>query len=172
LGKTANCQVAVTAHYVDPYFAWPAFAQLYLPEAWCQNAERRHKAQIPAAIAFQTKPELALALLDQARAAEIPFQWVGADAGYGDNPNFLDGVASRHLDCVVSVAADFGVRLLDEVAHAAVQPLPLKKKAGGRRRTHPHPVQVAELHRADAVLARQPETAGRRSLGGWAVKAR
>ena len=58
----------------------------------------------------------------------------------------------------MGVASDFGVRLLAEVAAAAARPLPVKKQAG-RPRTHPHPVQVAPLHRAAAVLASQPETA-------------
>jgi SRSO17 transposase len=131
---------------------------LYLPEAWCQDRQRRQAARIPDAIIFQTKPEIALALLDQARAAGIPFALVGADAGYGDNPNFLDGIDRRSLGCVVDVACDFGVRRLDEVVQAADRPLPPKRKQG-RPRTHPHPVQVAPLHRADAVIASLPEEA-------------
>ena len=158
LGKTANCQVVVTADYLDPYYAWPALGQLYLPEAWCQDPERRATARVPEKLSFHTKPELALLLLDQARAAGIPFAWVGADAGYGDNPNFLDGLDQRQVGCVVGVASDFGVRLLAEVAAVAARPLPVKKQAG-RPRTHPHPVQVAPLQRAAAVLASQPETA-------------
>jgi SRSO17 transposase len=156
LGKTANSQVVVTAHYIDPYYAWPALGQLYLPEAWCQDPERRATARVPAQLRFHTKPELALLLLDQARTTGIPFAWVGADAGYGDNPNFLDGLDQRQVGCVVGVASDFGVRLLAEVAEAAACPLPLTKQAG-RPRTRPHPVQVAPLHRAAAVLASQSE---------------
>ena len=56
----------------------------------------------------------------------------------------------------MGVASDFGVRLLSEVTEAAARPLSSKQKAG-RPRSHPHPVQVAPLHRADAVLASQPE---------------
>lgn len=32
LGRVDNCQVLVTAHYVDRVFDWPITAQLYLPE--------------------------------------------------------------------------------------------------------------------------------------------
>ncbi len=158
LGKVANCQVAVTTIYVDPYFAWPVLGQLYLSEAWCLDASRRSAAHIPADYTFQTKPELALQQLDQARALGIPFALVGADGGYGDNPAFLDGLDQRQLGCVVGVASDFGVRLSDEVREAAARPLPPTKKRG-RPRTHPHPLQVAPLHRADAVLAAQAEAA-------------
>lgn len=158
LGKTANCQVVVTADYVDPYFSWPVAGRLYLPQAWCRDEPRRQQARIPAQLTFQTKPEIALDLIDQARADGIPFSMVGADSLYGDNPAFLDGLVQRHLECVVAVASDFGVRLPDEVAEAAAQRLPAKKKAG-RPRSHPHPVHLAAWHRADAVIDGQPEEA-------------
>ena len=158
LGKIANCQTVVTADYVDPYYAWPALGQLYLPEAWRQDQARRQAAHIPEEVAFQTKPEMALALIDRAREAGVPFTLVGADSGYGDNPNFLEGLEQRHLFYVVGVARDFRVRLPEEVAAASARPLPAKKKAG-RPRTHLHPVQVAPQRRADALIAQQPETA-------------
>jgi SRSO17 transposase len=139
LGKTANCQVVVTADYVDPYYAWPALGRLYLPQSWCQDENRRQAAQIPAEITFQTKPEIALDLIDQAQAAGIPFTCVGADSGYGDNPNFLDGLDSRQLLYVVGVARDFAVRVLDEIAEAEDSLTP--------------------LHRAEAIVAAQPDTA-------------
>lgn len=158
LGKIANCQVVVTADYVDPYFAWPALGWLYLPESWCQDPERRQMAQIPPEITFQTKPEIALDLIDQARLAGIPFNLVGADSGYGDNPHFLDELDRRHLGYVFGIASDFGIRLPAEVAEAAARPLPRKRKAG-RPRHHPHPDQLAPVHRAEAILAAQPESA-------------
>src|SRR5215211_7226454 len=34
LGKTGNCQVAVTCHYAERTLAWPVGAQLYLPKRW------------------------------------------------------------------------------------------------------------------------------------------
>ena len=158
LGKTANCQVVVTAYYLDPYYAWPALGQLYLPEEWCQVPARRATARVPAQLSFHTKPEAPCCCSIRSCTVSLPFVLVGADAGYGDNPNFLDGLDQRQVACVVGVASDFGVRLLPEVAAAAARPLPVKKQAG-RPRTHPHPVQVAPLHRAAAVLASQPETA-------------
>ena len=158
LGKKANGQVAVTTVYVDPYFAWPVNGQLYLPESWANDPARRKRAGIPPSISFQTKPAIALHLIDQAKAAGVPFRIVVGDGGYGDNPAFLDGLEARKLSSVVGVHRDFGVRLPEEVAAAAAQPVPPTKQAG-RPRTHPHPVQVAPLQRADIVLAQPPETA-------------
>jgi SRSO17 transposase len=110
LGKVGNCQVAVTCCYSDPRSTWPVGVRLYLPESWTQDPERCRKAGIPSEVSFQTKPEIALALLDQARAWEVPYCCVVADADYGDNPNFLAGLEERGEAYVVGVRADFRVR--------------------------------------------------------------
>ena len=67
LGKTGNCQVTVNCHYAERTLAWPVATRLYLPKEWAFDPARRAKAQVPEDIAFQTKPEIALALLDRAR---------------------------------------------------------------------------------------------------------
>ena len=69
LGKTANCQVVVTAHYLDPYYAGRPWANSICP-SWCQDPGRRATSRVPAKLSFHTKPELALPLLDQARGRD------------------------------------------------------------------------------------------------------
>ena len=156
LGKTANGQVAVTLQYVDPYYAWPVAGQLYLPEGWCDDQPRRERAGIPKDVSFQSKPAIALRLIDWAKLVEVPFGVVVTDGSYGDNPTFLAGLEERKLPHLVAVHCDFGVRLPDEIAKAAKQPLPAKRKSG-RPRKHPHPAQLAPIRRGDAVLAGQAE---------------
>src|SRR5205823_1225255 len=99
---------------------WPVTAQLYLPEAWATDSERRAKVRVPTGLPFQTKPNLALALVDQGRAWGVPFATVVTDAGYGDNPSFLQGLDNRQIAYVVGVSSTFGVRLPDEVRAAAL----------------------------------------------------
>jgi SRSO17 transposase len=111
LGKVGNCQVAVTCCYTDPQATWPVAVRLYLPQAWAQDPARRQQARVPTEVAFQTKPEIALALLDQARAWGIPHRCVVADADYGDNPNFLAGLEARQEWYVVAVRTDFQVSM-------------------------------------------------------------
>jgi SRSO17 transposase len=110
LGKVGNCQVAVTCCDSDPQASWPVAVRLYLPHEWTDAPERCRCARVPAAVTFQTKSQLALALLDQARAWGVPHRCVVADADYGDNPNFLAGLEARRERYVVAVRTDFAVR--------------------------------------------------------------
>jgi SRSO17 transposase len=109
LGKVGNCQLAVTCCYTDLQATWPVAVRLYLPRAWAEDTERRQNARVPPEVPFQTKPEIALTLLDQARAWGVPHRCVVADAGYGDNPNFLAGLEARQERYVMGVCSDFRV---------------------------------------------------------------
>src|SRR5262244_214843 len=158
LGTVANCQVVVSAHDVadEPTSPapvhWPVTARLSLPETWATDPTRRTTVHVPMESAFQTKPELALALVDQARAWGVPFGWVVADAGYGDNPTFLQGLDDRQLVYVVGVSSTFGVRLPDEVRTAALV-LPSRPRGRGQ----PKKPRPAPRYEAKAVLEALPE---------------
>ena len=109
LGKTGNCQVAVTCHYAERTLAWPVAARLYLPRPWADDADRRTRAGVPEDVTFKTKPEIAPELLDEARASGVRWACVTADCDYGDNPNFLAGLDARDQQYVVAVRVDFAV---------------------------------------------------------------
>jgi SRSO17 transposase len=142
---------------------WPVSAQLYLPEPWAADAARRAQAPVPPAVSFQTKPEIALALLDRARAWGVPFALVVAAAGYGDIPAFLDGLEARQIAYVCGVEGTFGVRLPDDVATAAAT-RPLYQGRGQPKKPRPAPLDAAtEL--TDALPAEAWQTLTWRERG-------
>ena len=85
LGKTGNCQIGVSVHAVGARGTVPLGWALYLPEDWCQDAERRRKAKIPEEVAFKTKPELGVELVERAAGWNVPKAPVLGDHAYGEN---------------------------------------------------------------------------------------
>ena len=54
---------------------------------------RRSKCHVPAELTFQSKPQLAAAMLEAiVREALLPFKYIVADCLYGNSPTFLDAV--------------------------------------------------------------------------------
>src|SRR5262249_16550499 len=84
LGKEDNCQVGVFLVGVAPGGVALLDHQLYLPESWCQDdeatRERRAKAHIPETITFQTKPEIAGAMVRRTEVVgQVQLDWITAD---------------------------------------------------------------------------------------------
>ena len=82
-GKITNCQIGVFAAYVSDQGHAFIDRRLYLPKAWTEDPARLRAAHVPEAVAFATKPRLALAMIERAVRAEVPFAWVAADSIYG-----------------------------------------------------------------------------------------
>ncbi len=126
LGKTANCQVAVTLDLGTEESSTPLDWALYLPEQWIKDPMRRKKAGIPEEVTFKTKTELALDLIDEVRAWGLQDRLVLTDSGYGDSYEFREGLRSRKLDYVVQVSAE--LTAWTEDPHPAEPPM----KRGGK----------------------------------------
>src|SRR5919197_2389015 len=131
VGKLTNCQVTVNCHYAERTLAWPVATRLYLPKEWTDDPGRLTKAKVPEGITFQTKPQIALGLLDQADQLGVPYACVVADADYGDNPNFLQGLENRSKRYVAAVRKDFPVALASDgpaqAAEAVLEALPQQR---------------------------------------------
>jgi SRSO17 transposase len=167
LGKVANCQVVVSAEYVadEPRSSsplhWPVSGRVYLPkEEWANDAPRRKRAHVPEEVLFETKPRIALSLVDRALEWGVPFGLVVADAGYGDNPDFLEGLEKREVAYVCAIEGTFGVRLPEEVRATKEAGPPPYKGMGQPPKERPAP-----LHSAESVLGELPEEAWR--TVGW-----
>jgi SRSO17 transposase len=130
LGKQDNCQVAVSLSVANDHASLPIAYQLYLPEAWADDPARRRKAGVPDDMAFRTKPRIALEQIRAALLAGVPSAVVLADAGYGVDTEFRDGITELGLRYVVGIQSS---TLLWPPGQA---PLPPKPWSGrGRRPT-------------------------------------
>jgi SRSO17 transposase len=110
LGKTANCQIAVSLHRTDTRGSSPLGFRLYLPKEWTDDPARCRAAGVPEDIAFQPNWRLALALIDEALAwgLEKP-PAVLADASYGDVTAFREELAQRSLAYAVGISRSLAV---------------------------------------------------------------
>lgn len=159
LGRVDNCQVLVTTHYVDGVFDWPAAAQVYLPESWTDDPARCRKAQVPEEARFQTKGQIALGLIDQARKAGIEPRAAVTDAGYGDQPPFLDGLEARELAYGVGVGVSVRFRLAEAVeADPGDPPSPAYSGKGRPRKPSTLAERIGSLE-AKAILDELPAEA-------------
>jgi SRSO17 transposase len=84
-GKISNCQLGVFLTYASIKGHTPIDRRLYMPEVWTEDKVRRDEAGVPADLKFQTKPELALDMIQKATAAGMPYRWVTGDCAYGDS---------------------------------------------------------------------------------------
>jgi SRSO17 transposase len=146
LGKQDNCQVAVSLSLANRHASLPVAYQLYLPQDWAEDRERRRKAHVPEEIEFATKPEIALEQLRWACAAGLPRGVALFDAGYGNNSAFRSEVTALGLTYVA------GIVPTTTVWAPGTAPLPPKRWSGrGRRPTRlrrdakHRPVTVKEL---------------------------
>ncbi len=82
-GQVQNCQVGVFLSYITARGHTLIDRELYLPQDWTDDPARCLKAGIPDAIAFRTKPDLAIEMLSRLHQAGVPLGWVVADSVYG-----------------------------------------------------------------------------------------
>jgi SRSO17 transposase len=146
VGKQDNCRVAVSLSVATWNSSLPVAYRLYLPKEWAGDVERRKKAEVPEEVEFRTKPDIALDQIRAAVAANLDRGVVLADAAYGINTDFRDGLTQLGLPYVVGVPSSM------TVWEPGKQPLPAKPRGKmGRpprllQRTPDHPpVSVKQL---------------------------
>jgi SRSO17 transposase len=95
VGKHDNCIVTVHLGYAADDFHCLLDGELFLPESWSQDRQRRQEAGIPDAMTYRPKTEIALELYDRARAHGVQFAWLTFDEWYGGKPPFLRALDER-----------------------------------------------------------------------------
>jgi SRSO17 transposase len=134
LGKTGNCQIGVSVHAVGARGTVPLGWALYLPEDWCEDAERRRKAKIPEEVVFKTKPELGVELVERAAGWNVARAPVLGDHAYGENTRLRDRLDHAGCEYVLCVGAK--TKVFEQGTTFAV---PAKKPGAHRGPRRPQP---------------------------------
>jgi SRSO17 transposase len=147
LGKSDNCQAAVSLSVSTWNSSLPIAWRLYLPEVWCQDPERCRQASVPEGTAFQTKPEIALEQIRQAMEQQVAVGVVLADAGYGKGTQFRTDLTALGLRYVVGIESNAtvwepGQGPLPAPARTASRGAPAKRL---RRSADHQPTSVKQL---------------------------
>jgi SRSO17 transposase len=108
-GRIENCQVGVFLAYANPKGRAFVDRELYLPEDWAVDVERRRAAGVPEAVTFRTKPELARQMLARAFAAQVPARWVTGDTVYGDDGRLRGWLEAEGRSYVLAVSSTHSI---------------------------------------------------------------
>jgi SRSO17 transposase len=127
LGKTENCQVAVSLSLASDIGSVPIQWRLYLPKEWAEDRSRCMAAGVPEEVTFSTKLDLALAQVKQAKEDGVPLGIVLADPAYGDSAAFRDALTEMGLQYAV------GTRSATSVWPPGMAPLPPEPTVGRGR---------------------------------------
>jgi SRSO17 transposase len=164
-GKIENCQIGVFLTYCSRRGYTFLDRRLYLPEEWCRDGERRREAHVPEEVVFQTKPQLAIQMLEHAWTRGVPMAWLTGDEIYGDDTKVRDRVAQARRKYVLAVSANTPVW---RESQPVVAPL---KGAKGQPRKEPRLANGAKAWEpVSKVVAALPFQAWKRLAVGQGEK--
>ena len=105
-GKVENCQIGVFLAYGSRHGRTFLDRELYLPQVWAADGERRWEAGVPAEVAFRTKGQLAQGMIARAVAAGVPFGWVAGDTVYGNDRRLRRWLEEQGIAHVLAVKSN------------------------------------------------------------------
>ena len=102
-GRIENCQIGVFLAYASSKGRTLLDRELYLPQVWAEDWERRREAGVPEEVSFRTKPQLAQLMLERALESGVPFGWVAGDEVYGSGRNLRLWLEREGLSHVLAI---------------------------------------------------------------------
>ena len=105
-GRIENSQVGVFLAYAGARGRTLLDRELYLPQVWTEDRERRREAGVPEYVEFRTKPQLAQRMLERAVGSGIPFGWVTGDAVYGRDRNLRRWLEEEGIPQVLAIKSN------------------------------------------------------------------
>jgi SRSO17 transposase len=120
-GKVENCQLGVFLAYASATGRAFIDRELYLPRSWIEDPARCRAARVPDQVGFQTKPQLAQAMLERALDAGVPASWVTADEVYGGDPALRRWLEDHGISYVLAVKGTESLRTATRESTTAAQ---------------------------------------------------
>jgi len=159
-GKIDNCVVAVHCGYATEDFQCLLDSDVYLPEDWANDPERRRQAYVPEEVEFRTKTKMAQGQIKRALDHGIRVAAWTFDELYGRDSKFLDFLELEQQQAFVGeVPANFyGWAGTPEVLRTAPKNA---RKGRGRKKKYPRVArrtpayEVQNLARYSPVFQRQ-----------------
>jgi SRSO17 transposase len=105
-GRIENCQIGVFLAYASANGQTLLDRELYLPQEWAADTQRRREAGVPAQVEFATKPQLAKTMLARALEADVPRRWVTADEVYGSDRRLRRWLEEQEQAFVLAVSSN------------------------------------------------------------------
>jgi SRSO17 transposase len=159
-GTVDNCVTMVHLGYVAGDFECLLDSDLFLPEDWANDPQRRAEVGVPDDVVFRTKPQIAMAQVGRALRNGIRVRAWTFDALYGRGAEFLDGLDALGQNYVGEIPSDFyGWAVQPRVLLA---PRPVEGHRAGRKWRYPrvarkssHPCAVSNLATFSPAFAKQ-----------------
>jgi SRSO17 transposase len=109
LGKVDNGQVGVYLGYASRKGHALCDERLYLPKEWARDRARRRECGVPREMRFQTKHELAQAMLLE-RGRALPHQWIAGDDEMGRSTRFRQWLREHGERYLLAVPSNTSIR--------------------------------------------------------------
>ena len=140
-GKVDNCVVSVHLGYTVGPFHSLLDSDLFLPESWANDRQRREQAGIPNDVIHRSKPQMALAQIQRALGNGIRVAAWTFDEHYAQSYAFLDGLEALGQTYVAEVPCDFhGWAVPPKILYRAT---PQEMRQQGRKRRYPRLAKTA-----------------------------
>jgi len=108
-GRVENCQIGVFLAYATREGRTFLDRELYVPQSWAEDQQRRAEAGIPPEVKFATKPTLGRRMIERAQQAGVPFRWVTGDEVYGNDSQMRRWLEGRKIFYVLAVSCQYQV---------------------------------------------------------------
>lgn len=150
-GKKDNCQSGVFVGYASEKGHGLIDCKLYMPELWLkeEHKELRQQNLVPDDLIFQTKNQIASDLINKVHH-KFSARWIGCDASFGSDINFLNSLPSR-LSYFADIKSNSKVFL--EKPEVGIPPYSGRGKQPTKLKvlSDHQPISVSKLEKSDNI---------------------